>query len=163
MTSSYSRLTPRDSKQHTILHPRIPEWRNLLIVSTDTYVSTAIATGAGQPRRGAAAAEWIMEILKPRKILDVHRRSWRKIEHRVHRHAGWSKVLQRMDKHTSFILVRPSIVILIQPHPQARPSSHLTPPTSFNSSAAPFPNEIDTNFIAPYVMLLITRGRSLSV
>jgi len=64
-------------------------------------------------------------------------------------HTGWSEV------HTSPLS---SSTIHRHPyptHPQARPSSYLTAPTSFNSSAALLLNEIDTDVIAPYAVLLI--------
>jgi len=81
-------------------------------------------------------------------------RSWRKIEHLVEGQVV-EGVAEDGQTHLSFILVHLSIVILIQPHPQACPFSYLTAPTSFNSSVAPLPNEIDTDFIAPYMVLLI--------
>jgi len=76
----------------------------------------------------AAVAGWMMEILKPRWILDVHRRPWCKIEHRVEGQVV-EGVAEGVQTRLSFILVRPSIVILTQPilRPAPLPISLLRP------------------------------------
>ena len=88
-------------------------------------------------------------------------RLWRKIEHRVE-----GQVVEGVaeDGQTHLLYPRPPIHHHPYPtHPQVRPSP-ISLLRSHNSSAAPLPNEIDTDFIAPYVILLINlRTRFISV